>query len=223
MITTATGHARPCLRGVIRPGLIVACVLAATSAARAVPEPSEEELIGVITIQPRARHAEAYAEALLDKLRREGRSEELRAWVDRMLAMPRLLDGREALIVLLQNQQVQMRFLDARILLRQARRNQSVEGLRAAGALLEETARLSRMWAVSVTVRDGFHVTSIADEATALAAMAFDDAGDIGQALRLLGEITTASFVELAGQRMVSLAVRAPVVLHARAFAWLAR
>ncbi len=184
--------------------------------------PSEEEMVGVITMQPRAAKAPVYVRSLLDKLTREQRIAERTAWVDRMLAMPRLLAGREELILALQNMQISQRFLDARIFMSHALRSHLVEDWRRAAAGFVDAAEVSRRWSTSVDVRDGYRIVSIADEARFDAGLCWEHAGDVTAALATYGTLIGGTRSELAAQRMVALGLRAVVLVHVEGAAWLA-
>ena len=106
------------------------CVLAVTAPVWA--ERSEDELIAVIVAQPRAPDAEFFANELLERLNRQGRIQELVAWVDRMLAMPQLLYGREDLAGNLHQIQLQAQLLAAMQLHQRASQTKATDDWRAA-------------------------------------------------------------------------------------------
>ncbi len=187
--------------------LAVLLALAAISA-QAAPQPTEQDLIDVITIQPRSKLAEPYAMLLLDRLNTDGRIDELSAWVDRMLAMPRLLDGREELIVHLQNLQVQGRYKRVRLAYAAARRANDPVALHAACDGFVDVAAVSTKHAAAITVRDGFHVTSIADEATYNAGACYLDARDIPAAFRHLAAVKNAELSAIAWRAILGIALR---------------
>lgn len=189
-------------------------ILVAALASSAAAAPSEQDLIDIITIQPRSQRAPSAALELLDRLNANGRVDELMGWVDRMLAMPRLLDGREELIVHLQNLQVQGRYKRVRLAFAAARRARDREALHAACDGFVDVATVSTRHAAAVTVRDGFHVTSIADEATYNAGACYLDARDLPAAFRQLAAVKNAELSAIAWRAMISATLRAP-------YAWL--
>ncbi len=186
-------------------------------------EHTEEELVGVITMQPRAPHAPQYALALLGRLKREQRMAEHTAWVDRMLSMPRLLAGREELILALQNIQIAQRFLDARLSMAHATRSRLPEDWRRAARAFVDTADVSRRWSESPDVRTGHRVVSITDDATYYAGWCWEQAGEVLEALASYGAVPRGDLRAGAAQRIVTLGVRSVVRLHVDGAAWLAR
>ena len=156
----------------------LALVLLLVSAAHAGAQPSEQDMISVITIQPRSSEAARYAVDLLDKLHRENRTDERASWVDRMLAMPRLLDGRGDLVLHLRGLHLTDHYVLARREFAASRRADNTAMLFHACARIVDVGRLSMQWSVSVTVRDGLHVRSIAEQATFDAMACYSIAGD---------------------------------------------
>ncbi len=71
----------------MRIAIVVLVLLAGTAAA----EPTEDELVTTILARPAEDIAVHHAHLLLDRLNRQGRLDELIAWTDRMLAMPKLM------------------------------------------------------------------------------------------------------------------------------------
>lgn len=182
----------------------------AASVARAAPRATEADLIDIITIQPRSPRAPSAALELLDRLNAAGRGDELMAWVDRMLAMPRLLDGRQELIVQLQNLQVQGRYKRVGFAYAAARRANDRTAVHAACDGFVDVAALSTKHAVAVTVSDGFHVTSIADEATYNAGVCYLDARDLPGAFHHLSAVKNAELSAYAWRAMIAATLRAP-------------
>jgi hypothetical protein len=202
---------------------LAAALIALTLVGTAYAAPSEDELIGVITMQPRAAKAPEYARALLDKLTRQQRLAEHTAWVDRMLVMPRLLAGREDLILALQDMQIGQRFLDARIFMAHAGRSHLTEDWRRAANAFIDAAEVSQRWSTSVDVRDGYRVISMADEMMFDAGKCWEEAGDVTAALASYSEVVRLPLAPLATQRMLALGLRAVLLVHAEGAAWLAR
>jgi hypothetical protein len=124
---------------------IVACafVLGLASPARA--DHSEDELIAVIVAQPRAPEAELFATELLDRLNRQGRRQELVAWVDRMLATPQLLYGREDLANNLHAIQLQAQLLAAMQLHQRASQTNTADDWRMAALSYLRAAAVLRV------------------------------------------------------------------------------
>jgi hypothetical protein len=120
--------------------ILALLVLGGTASA----EPREDELIAVITIQPRAPYAGIYANLLIDRLDTKDRLDELGVWVDRLLKMPQILRGREGLTRRLQG--IQIQFLSRRALLayRRGKTTLSVEAWRDAARLFHAIAGLQR-------------------------------------------------------------------------------
>jgi hypothetical protein len=174
-------------------------------------------------MQPRAAKAPEYARALLDKLTREQRLAEHTAWVDRMLAMPQLLAGREELILALQNMQIGQRFLDARIFMAHASKSHLPDDWRRAAGAFIDAAEVSRRWSTSVDVRDGYRVISMADEMMFDAGKCWEEAGDVATALASYSEVVRPPLVPIAMQRLIVLGLRAVVLVHVAGAAWLAR
>ena len=193
--------------------LAVLLAIAAVSA-HAAPRPTEQDLIDIITIQPRSQRAPSAVLDLLDRLNANGRTDELMTWVDRMLAMPRLLDGRRDLVVHLQNLQVQGNYKRVRLAYAAARRAGDTAALRAACDGFVEVAAISTKHSVDVRVSDGFHVTSIADEATYNAGACYLEARDITTALRYLAAVKNAELSAIAWRQILAVTLRAP-------YAWL--
>ncbi len=119
----------------------VLLVLAGTAQAA---EPTEDDLIAVITMQPRAPHAGIYVDLLIDRLHGQDRRDELGVWVDRLLKMRPILQSRPGLVRRLQTLQVQ--FLTSRPLLayRLGKTTRSIDAWRDAARLFLSLADLER-------------------------------------------------------------------------------
>lgn len=204
-----------------RRALILACAVVSTSVARA--EPAEDELVGVITAQPRAAHAEAYVNLFLDRLNREDRRAELVAWVDRMLAMPQLLRGRDELVGRLEAIRIRARFFRAMELQRLAHRSDQPGDWRSAARMYLEAAAFARgTIRVRVEVNNGLVTATVVDEATFNAGICLAAAGDLYAAVGAFDAVTGSSLAPFAYARMLPIVVRAPVTALARGAAWLA-
>ncbi|CAN5898776.1 hypothetical protein BH11MYX3_BH11MYX3_00980 [soil metagenome] len=192
--------------------MAIACVLVARVAHA---EPSEDELIGVITMQPRSDRAEAYVDLLLDRLNRAGRREELAAWIDRMLAMPQLLRGRAELVERLRKLQVSAWFARSIELQKAAHRSGLPEDWRMAARSYLLVASLARTTIApdSMTVSDGLVSATIVDETTYNAAICFNAAGDRFTALATFEAVTGSSLAPFAHTWMLKIVLRAPLAI----------
>jgi hypothetical protein len=131
---------RRCLVGVrLAAALIVLVVVGSAHA-----EPTEDDLIAVITIQPRAPHAGIYVDLLLDRLHDDNRNDELGAWVDRLLKMPQILRSRPGLVRRLQAIQVQFLTSRAANEYRRGKTTLSIDAWREAARLFLWIADLQR-------------------------------------------------------------------------------
>jgi hypothetical protein len=187
---------------------VVLCLLARTAAAR--PAPTEDEMLGVILYQPRAPYAESYAQQLLDKLNAEGRFDELAAWTDRMLAMPKLLRGRSDLAILLQTIQVRAARKRADDAEARAVASGSEAAWRRAGDAYATAARLAASRDRRMVLESWFN-----------AGIAYAQANETRSALASFGAVIDGSHGTLhdhAQEHVVHLLVRLPQTWTACAF-----
>ncbi|MBL9013080.1 MAG: hypothetical protein JNL83_02825 [Myxococcales bacterium] len=183
-------------------------IVLAASVARA--GPTEGEMIDEITIHPRSERAEQYAILFIARINQTGTLDEVTGWVDRMLAMPRLLYGRPKLVSHLQNLQVRGRYQRARIAEAEATRAKDAVALHAACDAFLASAALARQHAPTSELR----LTALADEATYNAGICYLAAGDPVAGLRHLSVVASDELAWLGWRRIVTTVVRAP-------YAWL--
>ncbi len=181
--------------------LIVLLVLAGTAHAGL----TEDDLIAVITIQPRAPYAEAYADRLLDVLGAANRTDELNVWVERMAQMPQLLRGREKLRQRLQRLQIAFRMQKANIDFHRGSETGSVDAWRDVVRGYRSIAELQSQLGDNNTVAR-FNV-----------AVALDRSGEHFAAFVAWGSIHELDLEIHARERMVAVLARSPLGL----LAWL--
>jgi hypothetical protein len=174
---------------------LIIALLVLTGTAHA--ELTEDDLIAVITMQPRAPHAGIYVDLLIDRL--EG--DELGVWVDRLLKMPQILRSRPGLVRRLQAIQIQFLTSRAANAYRSGKTTLSIDAWREAARSFLSIADLQRQLGQP--------------DATAMfnAGVSLEQTGEHYAALRAWAAIRDdADLEQHARERMFGVVVRAPAI-----------